>query len=200
MDIQEILRRTAAHDASLKRGGASVGNAQVGGGQYGPDGPNQYGPWSTSGAADQASKNWCGNPSNPRLSMVSFGAIHVSAAVPGSGLPVGDTTYEIKPKCGAFLVHRLYAPSSLAGNTWLLKATVGVTEQVDLATNSLVAPGSFQGIAFQAFSELAVNVFQQTAVLVTSICPIILTVRNTGAAGTSAAFNMNAIIEWISCA
>jgi hypothetical protein len=198
MDIQDILRRTAAHDAARQqgRGGASVGNAQVGGGQYGPDGPNQYGPWSTSGAAEQASKNWCGNPSNPRLSMVSFGANVVGFGA-GTGLPVGDTTYEIKPKCGAFLVHRLYAPSGLAGNWWLMKATVGVTEQVDLATNSLTAPNSFQGIAFQSFSEAAVNVFQQT-VLVTSICPIILTVRNTGAAAQT--FNMNAIIEWISCA
>lgn len=194
MDIQDILRRTAAHDVAQKagRGGASVGNAQVGASPYAT---GSYDPAMTGNLSD-ASKNWCGNPSNPRLSMVSFGA-NVLGFAGGTGLPVGDTTYEIKPKCGAFLVHRLYAPSSLAGNWWLLKATVGVTEQVDLATNSLTAVSSFQGIAFQSFSELAVNVFQQT-VLVTSICPIILTVRNTGAA--PATFNMNAIIEWISCA
>lgn len=164
-------------DLKASKGGARVGD---------------FGPANAQGGA------WCPpGQSGPRQTMLPMGTSILNYPAVGlGGLPAGDTTFEVKPSCGAFTLTNLSAPSIYADAWILIDFKIGATSMIQVATNTL-ANNSFIGIPFRLFSELSVNIFQQ-ALTLTSVCPAVITVRNV--TGAAASFSLNGIGFYASCA
>lgn len=176
--IDKLLR-----DMSTKAGAHTGQNQMLGEG---------YGQAAAQGGA------WCPpGQSGPRTTMLPMGSTILNFPAAGAGgLPAGDTTFEVRPACGAFVLERLVSPSIFADPFFLVDFKIGPTSMIQVSTTTLANP-AFIGISFRQFSELAVNIFQQSITL-TSVCPAIITVRNVSGAAQN--FSLSGVGYYTSCA
>ena len=166
------------------RGGAKVGQNEMLGAGYG-QAAAQGGAWCPPGQG------------GPRTTQLPMGSTILNFPAAGvGGLPAGDTTFEVKPQCGAFVLERLVSPSIYADPWFLVDFKIGPTSMIQVATTNGLPAQAFVGISFRQFTELAVNIFQQSITL-TSVCPAVITVRNIS--GAAASFSLSGVGYYTSC-